>query len=158
MRILDRRLDHWHEPVDRVSLSFAQRASGVWQGTLDSGADARIQVPGPVRGGTLLTGPGPHADQGGPVIVLAAPEPVSTAFTLDPRALARATWHLARAGAGLGLGDTWLRYPADPALDALAQRLGLRVFQEHAPYEPETDDPDAAPPLRENVFEAGIVP
>jgi urease accessory protein len=146
---LNETLDHYHEPQAALTLPYAARRQRRLEGTLDDGRGARVMLSGDgiLRGGELLTGP-----DGLIVIVQAAPEPVCTAFQRDPRRLARATFHLGRAGAALQIGDSWLRYRCDRELDRLCEALELRVFQELAPFEPEEDDPRRPAPPISNVF------
>lgn len=146
---LTARLDHFHEPEAVLSLPWAARRSSGGTARLADGRAVELALTDglPLRGGDLLV-----TVEGLIVIVQAAPEPVSTAFQRDARLLARAAWHLGRRGVAVQLGDTWLRYGHEPVLDALCESLNLRVFQELAPFEPETDDPGEAAPVLVNVF------
>jgi urease accessory protein len=142
-------LDHYHEPQAALTLPYEARRTRRLEGVLDDGRGAWVRLSGDgiLRGGELLTGPA-----GVVVIVQAAPERVSTAFQRDPRRLARATFHLGRAGAVLQIGDSWLRYRGDLELDRLCEALELRVFHELAPFEPEEGDPHRPAPPISNVF------
>ena len=89
--------------------------------------------------GTVLRGNDRLRAENGLVIeVRAAPEEVSTAFSRAPLLLARACYHLGNRHVALQIGDTWVRYLHDHVLDAMVESLGLKVFFETAPFEPET--------------------
>jgi urease accessory protein len=67
----------------------------------------------------------------------AADETVSTVHSAQPRALARAAYHLGNRHVALQVGAGWLRYSHDHVLDEMLQGLGLAVTVEEAPFEPE---------------------
>jgi urease accessory protein UreE len=85
-----------------------------------------------LRGGEHLCG-----EDGAPVRVEAAPEPVSEAHCTDPLLLMRASYHLGNRHVPLQLGPGWLRYLHDHVLDDMVRGLGLNVSFSHAPFEPE---------------------
>jgi urease accessory protein len=96
------------------------------------------------RGRLLRGGDHLRADSGLVIRVVAAPEHVSTAFTKDPMLLARVCYHLGNRHVALQIGDTWLRYLHDHVLDDMVEALGLKVFAEAAPFEPEAGAYDSA--------------
>ena len=55
----------------------------------------------------------------------------------EPRALARAAYHLGNRHVALQIGPGWLRYCHDHVLDDMLRGLGLTVTVEQAPFEPE---------------------
>lgn len=144
------RLDHWHDPQVELTLPFDLRQRSRFRAVLSDGGELAVLMPrGTVlRGGDLL-----RLSDGRVAIVQAASEPVTTAFSRDPRTLARAAYHLGNRHVQLQVGDTWLRYLADHVLDEMAEALDLRVFQEHAPFEPETGAYGSKPPMLANVFQ-----
>ena len=58
--------------------------------------------------------------------------------TDDPKALARAAYHLGNRHVPVQVGDGWLRYLADHVLDDMLRGLGLEPKSEQAPFEPES--------------------
>ena len=92
-----------------------------------------------LRDGDLLA-----ADDGRIVTVVAPPEAVSTVSTNDPKALARAAYHLGNRHVPVQVGDGWLRYLADHVLDDMLRGLGLEPKSEQAPFEPESGAYDHA--------------
>lgn len=121
-------------PHTTLLLPFDQRQKSRQRVTLDDGREAGVLLPhGTVlRGGDVL-----RATDGTVIAVCAAPEAVSTAFARDPELLPRAAYHLGNRHIAVQFGDTWLRYLHDHVLDQMLEQLGLRIFFEHAPFEPE---------------------
>lgn len=146
------RLDHWHEPDVELNLPFELRQRSRMRAMLSDGGELAVVMPrGTVlRGGDLL-----GLSDGRVAIVQAAPESVTTAFSRDPRMLARGAYHLGNRHVQLQVGDTWLRYLADHVLDGMAEALDLRIFHEMAPFEPETGAYDEKAPTRANVLQGG---
>ena len=70
--------------------------------------------------------------------MVAGPEAVSTVNADDPKALARAAYHLGNRHVAVQVGDGWLRYLADHVLDDMLRGLGLEPKSERAPFEPES--------------------
>ncbi|MHB8746876.1 MAG: urease accessory protein UreE [Gammaproteobacteria bacterium] len=125
------------EPVPAhttLTLAFDLRQKSRLRVNLDDGREAGVMLArGTVlRGGDLL-----RATDGSVIEVQAAPEAVSTAFSRDPALLTRAAYHLGNRHIAVEIGTTWLRYLHDHVLDHLLEQLGLQVFFEHAPFEPE---------------------
>ena len=144
------RLDHWHAPQVELTLPFELRQRSRFRALLSDGGEVAVIMP---RGTVLRGGDLVRLSDGRVAIVQAAPEPVTTAFSGDPRTLARAAYHLGNRHVQLQVGDTWLRYLADHVLDEMSEALGLRIFQEHAPFEPETGAYGDKPPMLANVFQ-----
>jgi urease accessory protein len=118
----------------RLLLPFELRSRSRFRAQLVGGEDvgvilARGQI---LRGGDLLL-----ADDGRVIEVAAANEILSTVHSAEPRALARAAYHLGNRHVALQIGSGWLRYCHDHVLDEMLQGLGLTVTVEQAPFEPE---------------------
>jgi urease accessory protein len=122
-------------PADaRLVLPFELRSRSRFRAQLAGGEEvgvmlARGQI---LRGGDLLL-----AGDGRVIEVAAAAECVSTARSADPRALARAAYHLGNRHVALQIGAGSLRYSHDHVLDQMVRGLGLEVAVEQAPFEPE---------------------
>ncbi len=117
-----------------LTLPFELRQKSRLRAQLDDGTEVALLLP---RGMVLRHGDRLRAVNGLVIEVRAAAEAVSTAFTKDTTLLARACYHLGNRHVPLQIGDTWLRYVHDHVLDGMVAQLGLRVFPERAPFEPE---------------------
>jgi len=117
-----------------VSLPIDQRIRSRLRVTLDNGEEAGLFLPrgGILRGGDLL-----QSTEGMVIRVEAARESVSTVYSDDPLALARACYHLGNRHVPLQIAAGWVRYQHDHVLDAMVTGLGLKVVTESAPFEPE---------------------
>jgi urease accessory protein len=117
-----------------VCLHWEQRVKSRLRVRLDSGEEAGIFMPrGTVlRGGDMLS-----SEEGRAVLVLAAPEMVSTVRTGDPLLLARICYHLGNRHVALEIGKDYARYLHDHVLDKMVQGLGGEVELEESPFEPE---------------------
>ena len=123
-------------PVDvHLVLPFEQRCRSRFRASLDSGDEVGVVLP---RGQVLRDGDLMLVSDGRVVEIKAATEPVSTARCEDQRLLAVAAYHLGNRHIALQIGAGWLRYAHDYVLDDVVSALGLEVFIEHAPFEPET--------------------
>jgi urease accessory protein len=134
MLTISQRLQQPRAADARLLLPFELRSRSRFRAQLVGGEDvgvilARGQI---LRGGDLLL-----ADDGRVIEVAAADETVSTVHSDEPRALARAAYHLGNRHVALQIGPGWLRYCHDHVLDAMLQGLGLTVTVEQAPFEPE---------------------
>ncbi|MCB1740985.1 MAG: urease accessory protein UreE [Gammaproteobacteria bacterium] len=89
------------------------------------------------RGLVLRDGDRLSSEDGVVVRVRAAPEHCSTVRASDPLALTRAAYHLGNRHVMLQVGAGFLRYRHDHVLDAMLRAMGLRVFEETVPFEPE---------------------
>jgi urease accessory protein len=117
-----------------VCLPWELRVKSRLRVCLDSGEEAGIFMPrGTVlRGGDMLT-----SEEGNAVMVVAAPEMVSTVRTGDPLLLARICYHLGNRHVVLEIGKEYARYLHDHVLDRMVQGLGGDVELEKCPFEPE---------------------
>ncbi|MFM8333161.1 MAG: urease accessory protein UreE [Candidatus Methylumidiphilus sp.] len=122
------------QPARTLTLPYQSRTKSRLLAKLDNGEDIGLFLErGRVlRGGDVLIGP-----EGLAVAIVAAPEPVSVASTLDALLLARACYHLGNRHIALQIEAGELRYLADHVLDEMLRGLGLAVTQESAPFEPE---------------------
>jgi len=117
-----------------LTLPFELRQKSRLRTRLDSGEEVGLFLP---RGTVLRHGDRLRAVNGLVVEVRAAPETVSTARAADSLLLARAAHHLGNRHVALQIGSGWLRYLHDHVLDGMVRELGLTVFCEQAPFEPE---------------------
>ncbi len=134
MLTISQRLQQPRVADARLLLPFELRSRSRFRAQLVGGEDvgvmlARGQI---LRGGDLLL-----ADDGRVIEVAAANETVSTVHSAEPRALARAAYHLGNRHVALQIGDGWLRYGHDHVLDDMLRGFGLSVAVEQAPFEPE---------------------
>lgn len=134
MLTISQRLQQPRTVDGRLLLPFELRSRSRFRAQLVGGEDvgvilARGQI---LRGGDLLL-----ADDGRVIEVAAADETVSTVHSGEPRALARAAYHLGNRHVALQIGQGWLRYCHDHVLDEMLHGLGLTVTVEQAPFEPE---------------------
>lgn len=120
--------------IGTLTLAFEQRQKSRLRTALDDGREAGFILP---RGTVLRGGDCLRADDGTVVRVMAAAEAVSTAFHRDAQTLARACYHLGNRHVALQIDHSWVRYRHDHVLDAMLESLGLRVYFEHAAFEPE---------------------
>ena len=117
-----------------LTLPLDQRVKARQRVTLDDGREAGLFLD---RGETLRNGDCLASGDGECVRVVAADEPVSTAYADTTLLLARACYHLGNRHVALQVADGWLRYQPDHVLDDMLRQLGLRVEPQQAPFEPE---------------------
>jgi urease accessory protein len=134
MLTISQRLQESRAADARLVLPFELRSRSRFRAQLVGGEEvgvilARGQI---LRGGDLLL-----AADGRVIEIGAADETVSTVHSAQPRALARAAYHLGNRHVALQIGAGWLRYCHDHVLDEMLQGLGLAVTVEEAPFEPE---------------------
>lgn len=133
IELIERREDR-SEAEAILTLPFETRQKSRFRATLDDGREVGVLLP---RGTLLQDGDRLATDTGLVVRVTAASEPVSTVHADDPWALARASYHLGNRHVPLQVGRGWLRYRQDHVLDELVLGLGLTVYSETAPFQPE---------------------
>ena len=117
-----------------VTLPFEDRQRSRLLVTLSSGEPAALML---ARGTVLRGGDTLQLSDGRVLRVEAAPETVSTVQSDEPRALARAAYHLGNRHVPVEVGRGFLRYAHDHVLDGMVRELGLSVGVEEAPFEPE---------------------
>ena len=118
----------------QLVLPFQLRSKSRVRTALDNGEEVGLVLErgSILRGGDLLL-----AEDGRVVVVVAAPECVSTVHSTDAHQLLRATYHLGNRHVTLQIGRGWVRYQHDHVLDEMVKGLGLEVQIEDAPFEPE---------------------
>lgn len=131
---------------DTLTLAYDDRIKGRLRVTLDSGRGAGLFLE---RGPVLRHGDGLSSDDGVCVRVVAAPEPVVSAWILpgpqSDLALARLCYHLGNRHVTLGIGCgvfqgqecRYVRIAPDHVLEELAERLGAILERHQAPFDPE---------------------
>ena len=122
------------EPALALVLTFEQRSRSRLHATLVDGASIGLDLP---RGTVLRGGDRLVTDDGRVVAVRAADEAVIDAHCDDAAMLARVAYHLGNRHAAVEVGADFVRFLADPVLATMAARLGARVVERRAPFEPE---------------------
>jgi urease accessory protein len=115
----------------RLQLPFASRQTRGARTRLDSGEEVVLVLPrGEVlRGGDLVT-----ASDGRVIEVLADPEKL---LHVESDSLAKIAYHLGNRHVPVQLGEGFLRIAADHVLEELLKKLGAKVSEVEAPFEPE---------------------
>lgn len=120
--------------TDSLTLTFDDRRKSRQRIVLDSGTEAELLLP---RGTVLRQGDRLRRDDGVIVEVNAAPETLSVAATDDPLLLARVAYHLGNRHLPVEITVGGLQYQHDHVLDAMVERLGLRVRVTERAFQPE---------------------
>ena len=131
---VNEKLERYLPHTALLTLPFEQRQKSRLRTRLDDGREVALALP---RGSVLRHGDLLRAESDVVIQVRAAPEEVSTAFARDPLQLARACYHLGNRHVALQIGATWVRYLHDHVLDDMVTALGLTVYAETVPFEPE---------------------
>jgi urease accessory protein len=120
--------------VDTLILPYAQRQAhkGFLFGI--KGACVELDLPEAVR---LHTDDALVLEEGGLVEVVAEPEALIEARAADLPGLARLAWHLGDRHVPVQVLERRLRLKRDPAIEALLTRLGAKLVEIEAPFEPE---------------------
>lgn len=125
---------------DTLTLPYELRIRGRLKAVSDNDRDMGLFLDrGPVlRHGDLL-----QANSGEVIQVLAADEPVATAYIESGLPLARLCYHLGNRHVSLALGSDedgrhWVRFPPDHVLEELAALLGAELVHHEAPFDPES--------------------
>lgn len=128
------------EIFDTLTLPYELRIRGRLKAETDNGHEVGLFLDrGPVlRSGDLL-----KASTGEIVQVLAADEPVATAYIENGLSLARLCYHLGNRHVSLAIGFDedgrhWVRFPPDHVLEELAELLGATLTHHDAPFDPES--------------------
>jgi len=117
-----------------LTLPYDQRSRSRLAATLDDGEEVALFLP---RGTILRDGDALVAEDGSFVRVVAAPQPVLRATCVDPHVLLRAAYHLGNRHTPVEVGADYLQLELDPVLRDLLLRLGLKVVEIEAPFQPE---------------------
>ncbi|MBH8578527.1 urease accessory protein UreE [Bisbaumannia pacifica] len=126
------------QATDTLTLPYERRVLGRLKAESDSGRALGWFLE---RGPVLRDGEGLRAEGGEIVRVRAAEEPVVTARVASGLPLARLAYHLGNRHVQLALGEdaggSYVRFPPDHVLEALAERLGASLERHEAPFDPE---------------------
>ena len=125
----------WQEaPADSVVLEFDDRHRRRLAMTGTRGLSFLLDLPETValRGGDALV-----LEDGRLVEVVAAPEPLIEIRGGDPRELVRIAWHLGNRHLPVQLAGKHLRIRRDHVIEEMVKRLGARVVEIEAPFDPE---------------------
>ncbi|MDH5217060.1 MAG: urease accessory protein UreE [Gammaproteobacteria bacterium] len=118
-----------------LTLPFDLRQKSRLRAKLDNGVEAALQLK---RGTILRSGDVLKADSGELILVQAALENVSTAFTENNLLFARACYHLGNRHVPLQIEENCLHYQSDHVLDHMLIELGLDLKHELIAFEPES--------------------
>jgi urease accessory protein len=115
----------------QLRLPFEQRQKSRLKTQLVSGEDVALMLPrGEIlRGGDLVT-----ASDGRVFEVVAEPEKL---LHIESDALAKLAYHLGNRHVPVQVGQGFLRIAADHVLEEMVKKLGAKVKQVEAPFEPE---------------------
>ena len=118
----------------RLELPFESRQKTRLRARLASGEEVALLLPrGEIlRGGDLVT-----ASDGRVIEVLAAPEKLLHVECRSAADLAKAAYHLGNRHVPVEVGDGYLRIAADHVLENMLRKLGARLAELEAPFEPE---------------------
>jgi urease accessory protein len=123
------------EPIWTLSLTAEERTRSRLHGKSDQGAPIYLQLP---RGIVLQEGDWLKAATGEVLQVLAKEEPVLTVTSQFSLALLQAAYHLGNRHVPMEITATYLRIAPDPVLRHLLEHRGLTIYDEMAPFQPET--------------------
>ena len=123
------------QPQLILALPFEMRQRSRFKTTLSDGREAGLFLP---RGTVLRQGDRLESEDGMVVEVMAKLESVSNVATKDPLLMARACYHLGNRHVPLQINEGRIRYLSDHVLDDMVRGLGLTVYYEMAPFEPES--------------------
>lgn len=125
----------WHEtPADTVVLEFDDRHRRRMSMTGTRGLQFLLDLPEAValRGGDALV-----LDDNRLVEVIAAAEPLIEIRSLDPAQLIRIAWHLGNRHLPTQLAGKHLRIRRDHVIEDMVKRLGAKLLEIEAPFDPE---------------------
>jgi urease accessory protein len=117
-----------------LKLPFEARQKSRLKTRLTSGEEVGLMLPrGEIlRGGDLVT-----VSDGRVIEVVAEAEKVLHVECRSPAALAKAAYHLGNRHVPVQVGDGFLRLAADHVLEEMLIKLGAKVSEMEAPFEPE---------------------
>jgi urease accessory protein len=120
--------------VDTVTLAYLDRHRRRIRLAADSGQIFLLDLP---RAHHLVEGDGLELDCGGYLGVRSAPEPVLEIEAADRTDLLRIAWHLGNRHLPLQVSGDCLRIREDHVIAEMVVRLGGRLTQLDAPFDPE---------------------
>jgi urease accessory protein len=124
-----------NKPAASLTMPFECRQKSRLRVTLDNGEEAGLFLP---RGTLLRGGDCLLAEDGRIILVKAAEESTSTAYSSDPLLLMKACYHLGNRHIPVQIGENFVRYQHDHVLDDMVSAFGLKVKHELASFEPES--------------------
>jgi urease accessory protein len=121
-------------PADTVVLDFDDRHRRRMAMTATRGLEFLLDLENAVvlRGGDALV-----LDDGRLIEVVAAPESLIEIRGTDPQHLVRVAWHLGNRHLPTQIIGKGLRIRRDHVIEAMVRRLGARVIEIEAPFDPE---------------------
>jgi urease accessory protein len=130
------RRGHWPEAaaLDTVTLAYLDRHRRRIRLVADSGETFLLDL---ARAQHLAEGDGLELDNGGYILVRAAPEPVLEIAADDQATLLRIAWHLGNRHLPLQVAGERLRIRADHVIAEMVVGLGSRLTPLMAPFDPE---------------------
>jgi urease accessory protein len=122
------------EPADSIVLDYDERHRRRIAMTGTGGLEFLLDLPEAVmlRGGDALA-----LEDGRLVEVVAAPEPLAEIRCADAAAMVRVAWHLGNRHLPTELRKTSLRIRRDHVIEDMARRLGAKIIEIEAPFNPE---------------------
>ena len=118
----------------RLVLPYERRRVSRQAATLSDGREVALFLS---RGTVLRGGDVLEAENGTRIVVEAARERVMIVSADDPRALARAAYHLGNRHVAVEVGRGALKLEQDQVLGAMLRGLGVEVGPAEASFEPE---------------------
>ena len=122
-------------PVTTLTLPWHLRLKSRQRVTLDNGEEAGLFLE---HGSILRGGDCVQAENGITVRILAAKETVSIVRCASPLQLARICYHLGNRHVDIEISKHHVCYLHDHVLDAMIESMGLAVWVDQIPFEPET--------------------
>lgn len=121
-------------PADTIVLEFDDRHRRRMAMTTTRGIKFLLDLPKTValRGGDLLV-----LDDGRVIEVIAAPEPLIEIRCADAAQMVRIAWHLGNRHLPTQLMGKHLRIRRDHVIEDMVRRLGARIIEIEAPFDPE---------------------
>ncbi len=115
----------------QLRLAFESRQKSRLKTKLVSGEEVALMLPrGEIlRGGDLVT-----ASDGRVIEVVAEPEKL---LHIESASLAKVAYHLGNRHVPVQVGEGFLRIAADHVLEEMVKKLGAKVSEVEAPFEPE---------------------
>ena len=122
------------DALDTVTLAYHDRHRRRMRLVTDSGETFLLDL---ARAHHLAEGDGLELDDGGYLLVRAAPEPVFEIEAADRANLVRIAWHLGNRHLPLQVAGDRLRIREDHVIAEMVSGLGGRVTRLDAPFDPE---------------------
>ncbi len=119
----------------RLILTYDLRQKSRFKAQTDNGQAVTVSLP---RGTQLKNGDILQTESGEAAAIIAAPEEVSVAHSIDPLQLMRVCYHLGNRHVPLQIESNMICYQADHVLDAMVVGLGLIIVPETRCFEPES--------------------